>query len=318
MQKCNLKFFFLIFLFLESNKCIYLSSGIKSLNKFLYYSRITQYYNQNQIKTCSISDGPNCYFTEKDYTKHYLKNNNENKNEIINREWVKLYNKIPNYEYQKIMQNLLNYTSNYINNYSQKIDKEQNPQDEILHILMNFNAFDELTIKNDIYLEEKMGKIFFNEEIIADFRGKLRLSYDKDLSEKDIILKNKDYPSTTYGIIESEFVSISFRGTLFECNYLYIKVHNEINKSQAILFYGFLGEKLMYTYNYIDNKKRNEKWLKLFFPEKIAVDKMLISGPYDIDNISFTFLNRINVDQNEIYSMYNYKNIKILVSNEDI
>ena len=44
----------------------------------------------------------------------------------------------------------------------------------------------------------------------------------------------------------------------------------------------------------------------------------MISGMYDIDNISFNFQNIINVDTNEIYSMYNYKNIKILVSNDDI
>ena len=36
------------------------------------------------------------------------------------------------------------------------------------------------------------------------------------------------------------------------------------------------------------------------------------------DNISFIFPNNIDVDQNEVYSMYNNKNIKILVSNEDI
>jgi len=82
MHKCNLLIGVLIFLYFKSNKCIYLSSGIKSLNKFLYYSRITQYYNQNQKKTCSISDGPYCYFTENDYTKHYIKTNNENKQKI--------------------------------------------------------------------------------------------------------------------------------------------------------------------------------------------------------------------------------------------
>lgn len=318
MHKCNLLIGVLIFLYFKSNKCIYLSSGIKSLNKFLYYSRITQYYNQNQKKTCSISDGPYCYFTENDYTKHYIKTNNENKNEKINNEWVKLYSKIPKHEYQKIMQNLVNYTSNYINTYSKKIDEEQNPQNEVLQVTMNFDVFDEDTIKNDIYLEDKLGKIIFNEKIIADIRGTLRLSYDKDFSERNLILRYKDYPSKTYAIIESEYISISFRDKLFICNYLYIKAHDEKSKSQPILLYGYIGEKNLYSFSHTDNQERKEKWIKLIFPENISVDRLLIFGPYDIDNISFTFINHINVDQNEIYSMYNNKNIKILISNEDI
>ena len=75
---------------------------------------------------------------------------------------------------------------------------------------------------------------------------------------------------------------------------------------------------MVYSYTYTDNQKRKEKWLKVAFPETIIVDKLLISGTYDIDNISFNFPNNINVDTNEIYSMYNYRNIKILVKNEDI
>ena len=58
--------------------------------------------------------------------------------------------------------------------------------------------------------------------------------------------------------------------------------------------------------------------LKLAFLINIVVDKLMISGGYDIDNISFNFPNTINVDTNKIYAMYNYKDIKKLVSNEDI
>ena len=311
-------YFLFLLLLCKVNHSIYLTSGIKSLNKFLYYSRITQYYNQNKIKACSFSDGPNCYFTEYDYAKHYTQTNNENKKEIINNEWVKFYSKIPKNNYKNIMQNLVNYTTNYINLYSKEIDKEQNPQNEILQVLITFDAFDIDTKKKDIYLQEKLGKIFFNEEIIADIKGNLKLSYDRDITEKELNLKYKDYPSTTYGIIESEFVSISFRGRLFICNYLYIKAHDEKSKSEQILFYGYLGDQLIYSYTYTDNQKRKEKWLKVTFPAIISADKLVISGPYDIDNIAFTFPNSINIDQNEIYSKYNYKNIKILVSNDDI
>ena len=45
---------------------------------------------------------------------------------------------------------------------------------------------------------------------------------------------------------------------------------------------------MLYGYSYTDNKERKEKWLKVFFPSEVeVVDKLVISGPYDIDNISF-------------------------------
>ena len=67
-----------------------------------------------------------------------------------------------------------------------------------------------------------------------------------------------------------------------------------------------------------DNVQDYQKVYSDYNVETIIVDKLLISGTYDIDNISFNFPNNINVDTNEIYSMYNYRNIKILVKNEDI
>ena len=308
-----------LFLFLiYNNKGIYLPSGIRSLNKFLYQSRISKYVEQSKYKICSLSDGPNCYFTEKDYTKHYILTKNENKSEKIDNEWVKLYTRIPQNEYQTFLQILELNTSKYINTYSHLIDEEQNPKNEIVNLLMTFDDFDEETKKGDIYLEEKMGKIIYNEKIIANIKGKLLLKYDKDTQEKDLRIKYQDYPSTTYGVIESDFITISFKGKLFSVNFLYIKGHDAISKYEPMNFFGYLGDKLIYSYTYTDNKKRNEKWLKVVFPENIAVDKLMISGMYDIDNISFNFPNVINVDTNEIYSMYNYKNIKILVSNDDI
>ena len=312
------KYFILMFLLINIYKCIYLNSGIESLNKFLYSSRLSQYYQQNQKKACSISDGPNCYFTENDYTKHYKQTNNENKTEKINNEWVELYSKIPKNRYKNIMNNFANYTANYINLYSKKIDTEQNSQNNIFQVLVNFDSFDDETIKHDIYLEEKKGMIFFNEEIIVDIKGRLRLSYDKILTEKDINIINKDYPSKTYGIIESDYISISFRGNLFICNYLYLKKHNKISIDEQIFFYGYLKEKLIFSYGFTDNQKRKEKWIKATFPLIIPIDKLLISGYYDIDNIFFTFPNPYNVDHNEVYKLYNYKSIKMLISNEDI
>ena len=312
------KIFFLLY-FINNIKSIYLSSGIKSFNKFLYYSRISKYSEQNIDKICSISDGPNCFFTEKEYIKHYMLTRNENNiNDKINNAWVKLYSKIPKNEYKEILEKLEFNTSNYINTYSNQIDEEQNPKNEIINLLMTFDTFDVDTLKGDIYLEEKMGKIIYNENVIADIKGKLLLKYDNDKSENDLKNKIQDYPTNTYGVIESDFITISFRNKLFSVNFFYIKGHDEYSKYEPINFYGYLNDQLVYSYTYTDNKKRKEKWLKVGFPDKILVDKLLVSGTYDIDNISFHFTNSVNVDANEIYNMYNYKNIKTLVKNEDI
>lgn len=257
------------------------------------------------------------FFFRKKYINHYLKTNNEDKNTIINDEWVYFYSKIQNKNYEIILNNLSKYTTNYIDSYSEKIDSDQNPQTDYLGILM---TFDDDTTKKNMFLK-KLTNIFYNEKLIADFEGRLRLYDDEGLPEKDE--KNTkygdNYPSKLYGIIESEFITISFRGKFFICNYVYIRAHDEQSKLEEIKFYGFLGENIKFEYSYTDNKERKEKWLKVFFPSEVeVVDKLVISGPYDIDNISFTFLYKINVDEEENYYLYNHQKVEKLIENDDL
>ena len=293
--------------------CIYLPSGINSLNKFLYLSRISKYNNQTKTATCSLSDGPNCYFTENSYTKNYIQTNNENKNNTINDEWVKFHSKIPENNYKKILNNLSKYSLKYINSTLKKRDKEQNPKNQELNIIM---TFDDSTTKEDMYLE-RLTNIFYNEKLIADFQGKLRLSKDDNPPEKPKDLKSANYPSKLYGTIESDYVSISFRGKFFVCNYCFIKAHYDDN-TEEMQFYGYLGEKVVFGYSYTDNKKGKDKWILVTFPEKITIDKLVLSGPYDIDNISFTFQYEVNADSYEVYYNYNHLKKADLVENNDI
>ena len=53
------------------------------------------------------------------------------------------------------------------------------------------------------------------------------------------------------------------------------------------------------------------------FPRITPINKLLISGPYDIDNISFTFPNK-KYDDSNLYNFYNYKYKEILIKDEDI
>ena len=293
------------------NDAIYINSGIKTLNKFLYTTRYKNYKNQNDIGICSLNNGPNCYFTENKYIDNYIY---IKKDDNINNEWAYFYNKSRKYEYNQIQQFFNNYTQNYIEKNKEKIDKQQNSQGEVLKYLLTFDNYDEYTMKKDIYYEQKTNKIFFNKEIVIDIKGKLKLSYDKDFSEDYLTIIDKDYPSNTYGIIESEYISISFLGKVFVCNFFYIKAHH---KKSKISFYGYAGNRVVYTYSYTDDQVREEKWLRVNFPVETPINRLLIFGPYDIDNLSFTFPD-IKYDDSNLYYMYSHKNIKNLVKDEDI
>ena len=226
--------------------------------------------------------------------------------------YLQLYSNIRKNNYKRALYHLSKITSNYINSYKNETDKEQTPENGKLFILM---TFDDETTKENTYLE-KLTSVFYNERLIADFEGKLRLFDDHDLSEENT--KISDYPSKLYGIIESESVSISFRGKLFLFKSAYIKAHNERSKSEEILFYGYLGEQIVYGYTFTDNEKRKQKWLKVFLNDNILINKLVISGPYAIDNIQFIFNYETNVDEEEIYYIYNKKRIKKLIDNDEI
>ena len=314
-MKPIIKIFIFFIVHSELNKAIYIFSGIKTLNKFLYYSRYKEYYNQKKMNKCSLNNGPNCYFIENKFIQNYnIIANNDN----INNEWIYFYNKTQNYEYNQTLQYFENYTKNYIEKKSKKIDKEQNSQGEVFKYLMTFDSFDEYTIKKDTYFDQKLLiKSFYDKEFIIEIKGKLKLSYDKDLSEYYLNVIDNEYPSTTYGIIESNYITISFKGKPFICNFFYIKSHNKNNKSEQIYFYGYIGNKIVFSYSYNDNIKRKEKWLKVFFPSSYLINILIISGPYDIDNISFTFPDKKYEDSN-LYNNYNYKNKELLIKDEEI
>ena len=69
------KNYFLFFFVFRINIAIYIFSGIKTLNKFLYLSRYQNYYKQIKKNSCSLSEGSNCYFIEKNYSTYNNKIN---------------------------------------------------------------------------------------------------------------------------------------------------------------------------------------------------------------------------------------------------
>ena len=301
-------YIFIFFLYIKY-KCLYLSSGMNSLNNFLYLSRISKYYNQSKKSSCSLNDGSECYFTANRYIKDILETKYD---KLIGHKWIKLYSEIEDFDYDEVLHHLSNQTSNYIKLHSHEYDKEQHPSDEKLSILM---TFDDDTTKPNMYLH-KLTAIFYNEKLIANFEGQLRLSDEyKDLSKKP---KLSNYPSKLYGIIESDLVSITFEGKLFIFNGIYVRAHNEENKSKTINFYGYVGEQIVYGYSYSDKNRNERNWIKVLSHINVPTDKLVISGPYDIDNIEFTFYYETNVEVKDIIEMKNEKRGKLLIYDDEI
>ena len=311
----NYKNYLFLFIVFRINIAIYILSGIKTLNQFLYLSRYQNFYKQIKSNSCSLSEGSNCIFTEKNYSTHYNEIN-KHKNEIF-KDWFNLLEKSDIYGIDFIYYLLLNKTKEYLLKNKNKIDSEVNSENKAMNYLLNFDSFDEFTKTKDMYFNEIKDKKIDNNEYIIEIKGRLRLAYDKDLSESYLQVLNLDYPSTTYGIIESKFISISFQGKLFICDYIYIKSHDKNNQKESIYFFGFIDNKPIFSQSYLDNKKRNEKWLKIGFEQTIPVSNLVIYGPYDIDNLSFTFPNK-EYDFSNLYDIYANKNIEKLINDEDI
>ena len=308
------KNYILLFFFFHINLATYILSGIKTLNKSLYLSRFKNYYKQSKVNTCSLSDNSNCYYTEKNYISNINKRNNyEN---VMIEDWNKLIEEIELYGINNIYFYYLNQTKEYLLKNKDKIDKEQNSQGEVFSYLLTFDNYDEITKSKDIYYEEieSEKKIFYNKEIILDIKGKLKLSYDKDESEAHLQVLYMDYPLNTYGSIESKFISISFQGKFFLCDYVYIKAHNKKDRKESIYFLGYIGNRAIFSQSYADNKKRNEKWLKLGLQTTIPINLLVMSGPYGVGDFSFTFPNK-EYDDTNLYRNNNYEN---LINDEDI
>ena len=304
--------FLLIFFYL--NNASYILSGIKTLNNFLYLSRYKKFYKQNKTTSCSFIDGPNCYFTEKNYLFNF--NQFNEKENVIFEDWNKSLKNSEKYGLNNIYFFYRKKTKEYLIKNSNKIDFGQNSQGEAFTYLLTFDYFDQYTIVKDIFFEENIKKTFYNQEFIIEIKGKLKLSYDKDETEEYLRQIYPDYPSKTYGIIDSKFISISFQGKLFICKFLYIRPHDEKSKKEIIYFTGYVGKQAMFIQSYIDIKKRKEKWIKVYFRNFIPINILMISGPYDIDNLSFTFLNK-HYDDSNLYKNNNNEIVK-LIKDEDI
>jgi hypothetical protein len=133
-------------------------------------------------------------------------------------------------------------------------DKHRNSISEVfkfkpkimLNLLLNFESYDQTTKDHDIYMpEEKL--IHFNVgHLKLNFKGKLRLTMDRNNKQKKTDTKPSiDSPAKTYGVTEEEDLYIKFDKPVY-IKSLYIRLHKSevnIHKNEKIYVVGYKNNK---------------------------------------------------------------------------
>lgn len=322
------KFFFLIVLIklailiinINGYMSSYLPSGINQFNNFIYSNRMKTFTFQNYTKKCSMSKGPNCYFTEniinsKDEKEIDILNNNNDQdlNQILDykKEWASLYSKSKELGYLNTYNEIITYLYTYKKYISLKNDSEQFPPPVNLYLSLTFESYDDITINGDIYAYPSKPINFFTETIYIEIYGKLRLQYGKDLNIKN----HMRYPTKTFGIIESSNLNIKLGGKLFICEYFFFRTRNENIYKMNIE--GYLGNKKVFTISKEINYMNKKVWIKTPLPNK-EIDRLLLPGGIDVDNFKFVIATKKQYDITvQFYHNYNQR-IKNLVEDNDI
>lgn len=286
----NLPFISLLILIINLKEYLssYLSSGLKQLNNFIYSDRMKIFTIQNLSEKCSLSSGPNCYYTEN------LKNS-KNADESIklfedtqnpvdysdfNKEWLDLFNKAKSSNYFQVYEEIESSLLEYKTNNLLKNDSQQVPPVFNLYLSLTFESYDDMTIKGDVYALPSKIIRFFTENVVLEIIGKLRMHYGDDLKLKNAM----KYPTTTFGIIESPSLSIKLGGKTFICEYFFMRPRNE--KIYRINIEGYLGKNKLFSVQKEVNNMNSKKWNKITLPDK-KIDRLVLPGGIDIDNVRF-------------------------------
>lgn len=289
-NKIILSYISLSILIININECLanYLTCGLKQLNNFLYKDRMKIFTIQNLYQQCSMSMGPNCYYTENIKITKYesgnveLNSDNEISSDIsdFKKEWIELYYKSKDTDFYQAYNDLDFQTSDYIKKFSSKNDSQQIPPPINLYLSLTFESYDDITIKGDFYAYPSKPVRFNTENIYIEIIGKLRLTYGED-SKINNAMK---YPSKTYGIIESATLGIRLGGKEFICDYFFLRIKNE--KIHQISIEGHLGKTKIFTVQKEVRYFKKKVWNRIALPEQ-KIDRLSLPGGIEVDNFHF-------------------------------
>jgi hypothetical protein len=283
----KMPFLSILLLIINLNKYLssYLSSGLKQLNNFIYSDRMKIFTIQNLSEKCSLSSGPNCYYTENLNNKKYIEENAKlfESNDFpvdysnFNKEWIDIYNKAKNSNYYDVYEEIESQILEYKNNNLLKNDSQQVPPVFNLYLSLTFESYDDKTIKGDVYALPSKIIRFYTENIVLEIFGKLRMHYGEDLKLKNPM----KYPSKTFGIIESPTLSIRLGGKTFICESFFMRTRKE--NIYKINIEGYLGKNKAFSVQKEVNFMSANKWNKITLPNQ-KIDRLTLPGGIDVDN----------------------------------
>lgn len=326
MNLLNIRIFIILFLF-KLTFLSYLQNGINQLSNLIFLQRLSILSFQSYSNQCSFSEGPYCFYFEPFYIRALENENQTLKKDFTEKKWISINYDINEFSsYQDLYNDLEKKITNFYQKNLDKIDKNQKLPIQEEQVDITFEKYDPITIHNEIYLEKRTylsspsGKIAF----IID--GRIKLKYDKS----NLIVQNMmDYPSKTYGIIESNRVSIYLDGRKFRIISFYVRPRNRYSDenhkvtiigtmTKFIMIEGYNDNKLVFSTNYQFSYFDEKQWTKIIIDNNVFINKLILPGNLEIDNIS------LSVEGSKVYNIeslfYNDPNRKTidLISDNDI
>jgi hypothetical protein len=183
---------------------------------------------QKQIdkKTCSMSEGPNCFqlsnigdLTYSDYLKKIIERL-ESANASIS---VKDLLTILKQELTKFKEKNKSSLSEVFK-FKPKI---------MMNLLLNFESFDQTTKTKDVYMPDERVINFNVGYLKLNFKGKLRLTADRDRNRMALGEKIPDGPKDSYGIIEDRDLIIKFDKPVI-IKHFFIRPHRGVHEETDI------------------------------------------------------------------------------------
>lgn len=280
----NIKFTF-FFLLLSTSISVYLKNQKTVLDKFYYEEMFELYQEQYNTRECSMQQGANCFFTDSYFYHSYKDHSQQRFTDYLNT----TYNKVKN------IQNAKQTFTDQINKfYALSTDLQspyQKPTAIKYSLYLTFESYDQETKKHDIYMPREKVIQFYYSTLILTFNGNLRLKYSYETS----ILGDENYPSKTYGIVESDELIITFNKEV-SCSFFYIRSHfQKLNKQKRDMIEAYIDNQIIYssTLPFLSQTS----WMMFSFPN-VKFNKLKFPGGIEIDNIMFiheTF-NQFNVE----------------------
>lgn len=207
-----------------------------------------------------MSEGPNCFFTT---------NYNQQKSEYVDKIINKLIGKGATINIENLYDSLKTELDRFKLKHKASLNEVFKFSPKIMmNLLLNFESYDQTTKARDIYMpEEKI--INFNVGYIKlNFKGKLRLTQDREKTIKSA--KGIDQiPTATYGVIEDRDLYIKFDKPVI-IKYFYIRPHFSTHenkyKNYEMTAIGYKNERESFVqrmYMIPNNREWVTKFLKL-------------------------------------------------------